>query len=116
MAQARAFKATPTRGEAVVRRRTEEAALQGMVVVSAIDRWSTNEVTLDMAAENVRTVAKRLGVKALTQRDYEREGSFSLRTLSSKWGWKRLCAYAGVQTGEQHQPYSVAQKRGERLD
>lgn len=78
--------------------------------METVERWSTNEVTLDMAAENVRTVMKRLGVKALTQRDYEREGSFSLRTISSKWGWKRLCAYAGVQTGEQHKPYSVKAK------
>lgn len=73
------------------------------------------QITLDMAVENVRTVASRLGVKKLTNRQYDREGSFGVRTLAVRWGWRNICALAGVGCGEQCRPYSVAQKRGERL-
>ena len=68
------------------------------------------QITLDMAAENIRTVAQRLGVRKLTVKQYETEGSFSARTLTSRWGWKNLCALAGIGCGEQHQPYSVKAK------
>lgn len=57
------------------------------------------EVTLDMAVDNLRTVATRLGCTVLSRRAYEREGSFSARNLERAWGWARLCQLAGLSTG-----------------
>jgi hypothetical protein len=55
-------------------------------------------ITLDMAVENLRTAAHRINVTCLSRRLYDQHGSFCARTLQRKWGWRYLCAYAGLQS------------------
>ena len=74
---------------------------------SGIRRGPKFEVTLDMAVENIRTVAQRLGVTALSQRQYCAHGSFHSRSLTKKWAWTMLCALAGLASqlpGRRRQP------------
>jgi hypothetical protein len=61
------------------------------------------EITREMAVENVRTVAKRLGVVRLSTRQYEREGSFSVRPIQRKFGWNAVCEEAGLMVNAQCQ-------------
>lgn len=64
-----------------------------------IRRGPKFEVTLEMALENLRTVAARLGRTSLSHRQYDREGSFSARNLERAWGWATLYQLAGLSTG-----------------
>jgi hypothetical protein len=62
------------------------------------------EVTWDMAVQNLIVVAARLQTRSLSSRQYEAEGSFSVRALERKWPWHILCAGAGLTTGTRGRP------------
>lgn len=76
------------------------------------------EVTLDMAVENLRTVAARLQQTSLSRREYNREGSFCARALERKWGWKTLCRLADLalcQAGRPRKPRRICMECEHRL-
>lgn len=57
------------------------------------------ELTQEMVIHNIKTVATRIGCKEITRRIYDQNGSFCIRTIERKWGWKTICALAGIQCG-----------------
>lgn len=63
---------------------------------SRIRRGPKFEITFQMAVENLRTVAQRLGVDRLSRRQYCLHGSFHSRNLTKKWSWRVLCHAAGL--------------------
>lgn len=65
------------------------------------------ELTREMVVENIRTVAKRLGVQRLSYWDYTDHGSFSPRAITRKWAWSELCQEAGIQSGTAGRPAAV---------
>lgn len=54
------------------------------------------EITFEQAVENVRIVARRLNVAALSVRQYHQHGSYDSRSLTKKWRWSLLCTMAGL--------------------
>lgn len=62
------------------------------------------EVLLDAAVANIKTTAQRLGCSALSEKDYDRHGSFPVSTITKRWRWSYLCTLAGVRYGRQKKP------------
>lgn len=56
-------------------------------------------ITLDMALQNIRTVAERLQVTRLSIRQYCAHGSYHSRILTRRWKWSYLCELAGLTIG-----------------
>lgn len=57
------------------------------------------EITQDMAIENIKTVFARIGCTEFSRRLYDQHGSFCIRTIERKWGWRAICELAGVPCG-----------------
>lgn len=57
------------------------------------------ELTQDMVIQNIQTVVARIGCTQISRNLYDRHGSFCIRTIERKWGWKTICGLAGVQCG-----------------
>lgn len=76
------------------------------------------EVTLEMAVENLRTVAQRLGVSSLSLRQYEQHGSFSGSAIARRHGWAKLLRASGLTdapNGRRRRPRKLCSQQCGRL-
>lgn len=53
-------------------------------------------ITFDMAVANVRRVAERLGITVISGPVYMKNGSFCLRTIERRHGWRKVVEAAGL--------------------
>lgn len=58
------------------------------------------EITQEMAIANIQTVYRRIGQPGMmTRKLYMEHGSFGIRSIERKWGWKSICELAGIPCG-----------------
>lgn len=66
----------------------------------SVRRGPKFEITEEMAIANIQTVYRRIGQPGmLTRKLYMAHGSFGIRSIERKWGWKRICEMARIPCG-----------------